>query len=292
MSHRPISRAGFTLVELLAVILILSILLAVLVPNLFSSSEAVAASNTRAFLAQVAAEVDSFERDTGDFLPSRFSKDLDPRPSETNMGIEMMVISIMPADGSYRGERERYDDRLINTDGDDTKRSLTRFTSAEVFEPKDSWDNPIAYLHRRDYERGGEYITFVTDEDERVEQRVTAWINTQTGDLNKPDTFQLISAGSDGIFGTEDDITNFDRSGMTLARTHPMRRPAGDGPRGGFTTGVVLMVVMLIMGLVLGAGIGARVLRPRLERARGLVANALRQARNEAVAHRAPARGL
>ena len=57
MSHRPISRAGFTLVELLAVILILSILLAVLVPNLFSSSEAVAASNTRAFLAQVAAEV-------------------------------------------------------------------------------------------------------------------------------------------------------------------------------------------------------------------------------------------
>lgn len=211
MSHPPISRAGFTLVELLAVILILSILLAVLVPNLFSSSEAVAASNTRAFLAQVAAEVDSFERDTGDFPPSRFSKDLDPRPSETNMGIEMMVISIMPADGSYRANAS-YDDRLINTDGDDTKRSLTRFTSAEVFELKDSWDNPIAYLHRRDYERGGEYITFVTDEDEWVEQRVTAWINTQTGDPYRPDTFQLISAGSDGIFGTEDDITNFDRS--------------------------------------------------------------------------------
>ena len=51
-----------------------------------------------------------------------------------------------------------------------------------------------------------------TDEDEWVEQRVTAWINTQTGDPYRPDTFQLISAGSDGIFGTEDDITNFDRS--------------------------------------------------------------------------------
>ncbi|MEE2941172.1 MAG: prepilin-type N-terminal cleavage/methylation domain-containing protein [Planctomycetota bacterium] len=211
MSHRSISRAGFTLVELLAVVLILSILLAVLVPNLFSSSETVAASNTRAFLGQLAAEVDSFERGTGDFPPSRFTKELDPRPSETNMGIEMMVISIMPADGSYRANAS-YDDRLVNTDGDDTKRSLTRFTSAEVFELKDSWDNPIAYLHRRDYERGGEYMAFVAEEDEWVEQRVTALINTQTGDPYRPDTFQLISAGSDGIFGTEDDITNFDRS--------------------------------------------------------------------------------
>ncbi|MEC8495812.1 MAG: prepilin-type N-terminal cleavage/methylation domain-containing protein [Planctomycetota bacterium] len=211
MSHRPNSRAGFTLVELLAVILILSILLAVLVPNLFSSSEAVAASNTRAFLGQLAAEVDSFERETGDFPPSRFTKELDPRPSETNMGIEMMVISIMPADESYRANAS-YDDRLVNTDGDDTKRSLTRFTSAEVFELKDSWDNPIAYLHRRDYQRGGEYMAFVADEEEWVEQRVTALINTQTGDPYRPDKFQLISAGSDGIFGTEDDITNFDRS--------------------------------------------------------------------------------
>lgn len=209
--HTAGRRAGFTLVELLAVILILSILLAVLVPNLFSSSEAVAASNTRAFLGQLSAEVDSFERESGDFPSSRFSKDLDPRPSETNMGIEMMIISLMPADGSYRANAS-YDDQLINTDGDDTKRSLTRFTNSEVFELKDAWDNPIAYLHRRDYERGGEYMAFVTDEDEWVEQRVTAWLNPTTGDPYRPDTFQLISAGSDGIYGTEDDITNFDRS--------------------------------------------------------------------------------
>ena len=77
---------------------------------------------------------------------------------------------------------------------------------------------------------------------------------------------------------------------MTLARTSLMRCPAGDGPRGGFTI-MELMVVMLIMGLVLGAGIGAFAsFDPGSSAARGLVANALRQARNEAVAHRAPAR--
>ena len=252
MSHPPISRAGFTLVELLAVILILSILLAVLVPNLFSSSEAVAASNTRVPRTG-GAEVDSFERDTGT-SPSRFSKDLDPRPSETNMGIEMMVISIMPADGSYRANAS-YDDRLINTDGDDTKRSLTRFTSAEVFELKDSWDNPIAYLHRRDYERGGEYITFVTDEDEWVEQRVTAWINTQTGDPYRPDTFQLISAGSDGSSGprtTSRTSTGANDPGADESDA----LPGGDGP-GAASRSWSSAVVMLIMGLVLGAGIGA-----------------------------------
>lgn len=77
---------------------------------------------------------------------------------------------------------------------------------------------------------------------------------------------------------------------MSLARTSPMRRPSGEGPLGGFTI-MELMVVMLIMGLVLGAGIGAFAsFDPGSSAARGLVANALRQARNEAVAHRAPAR--
>lgn len=201
-------RAGFTLVELLAVMLILSILLGVLVPNLFSGGEAVGASSTRAFLSQLSAEIDAFENKTGDYPRSVFPKDLDPRPTTVNMGIEMLVISLMPADTSYRCATN-YDDRLINTDGDDTKRSLTKFTSSEVFELKDHWDNPIAYLHRRSYAKGGDYMSYSADEDEWVQQRVSAAINPATGDPFRPDSFQLISAGSDGIFGTEDDIGNF-----------------------------------------------------------------------------------
>lgn len=201
-------RAGFTLVELLAVMLILSILLAVLVPNLFSGGEAVGTSSTRAFLSQLSAEIDAYENKMGDYPRSVFAKDLDPKPTTVNMGIEMLVIALMPADTSYR-TATNYDDRLINTDGDDTKRSLTRFTNSEAFELKDHWDNPIAYLHRRSYAKGGVYRTYSSDEGDWVEQRVTGAINPATGDPFRPDSFQLISAGSDGVFGTEDDIGNF-----------------------------------------------------------------------------------
>lgn len=202
-------RAGFTLIELVAVMLILSLLMAFLLPNLFSGGEAVGSNATRAFLQQLSAEIDAFERETGELPPSTFPADLDPKPTTVNMGIEMLLIALMPADGSYRSSAD-YDERLINTDGDDTKRSHTRFSSSEVFELRDHWDNPIAYLHRRSYEKGCAYMAYIRDEAEFVEQRVTAAINPKTGDPYRSQSFQLISAGSDGVFGTEDDLGNFD----------------------------------------------------------------------------------
>ncbi|MBT5100445.1 MAG: hypothetical protein HOM77_00855, partial [Planctomycetes bacterium] len=40
------------------------------------------------------------------------------------------------------------------------------------------------------------------------EQFVDALRNETTGDWQQPNRFQLISAGMDGFFGTEDDITH------------------------------------------------------------------------------------
>lgn len=78
---------------------------------------------------------------------------------------------------------------------------------------------------------------------------------------------------------------------MRRERTRLASRAPGQGPRAAGFTIMELMVVMVIMGLVVGAGIGAFAsFDPGSSAARGLVANALRQARNEAVAHRAPAR--
>ncbi|MEZ6016817.1 MAG: prepilin-type N-terminal cleavage/methylation domain-containing protein [Planctomycetota bacterium] len=204
------ARAGFTLIEVLAVILIIAILSAFLVTRLTGAREAVETENTRGFIAQLAAAIEEYEGERNDYPRSTFPKDLDPRPTRTNMGAEMLVISLYPADGSWRG-LELPDDRLVNTDEDDTKRSLTRFPSAEVFEFADDWGNPIAYLHRRDYEQAADYVTFDQKTGESVESPVMGIKNPVTGDFYNPGKFQLLSAGADGLFGTEDDIGNFRR---------------------------------------------------------------------------------
>jgi len=200
--------AGFTLIEMMAVILILTILVAFLVVRLAGADDTVRQQNTRAFIAQIEASIEEYSQERGDFPPSTFPKDLDPRPSRTNMGAEMLVISLFPADGSWRG-LALPEDRLVNTDGDDTKRSLTKFPNSTVFEIADDWGNPIVYLHRRDYETGADYVTLDGTTGESLEARVVGATNSVTGAPYNDARFQLVSAGPDGQFGTEDDIGNF-----------------------------------------------------------------------------------
>lgn len=205
------TRGGFTLIEVLAVVLIIALLAAFLVARLGGAEEAVRASNTRGFIEQLAAAVEEYEGDRNDYPRSTFPSDLDPRPSRTNMGAEMLVISFFPADGSWAGPALP-DDRLTNSDGDDTKRSLTKFPSSEAFEFADDWGNPIVYLHRRDYEEGASYVTVDGESGETLEMRVTGVKNPVTGDYYNSGKFQLLSAGEDGRFGTEDDLGNFTRA--------------------------------------------------------------------------------
>jgi prepilin-type N-terminal cleavage/methylation domain-containing protein len=57
----PIRRGGFTLIEVLAVVLIIAILAAFLVTRLGGAEEAVKASNTRGFIAQLSAAIEVYE---------------------------------------------------------------------------------------------------------------------------------------------------------------------------------------------------------------------------------------
>ncbi len=201
-------RAGFTLIELLAVMLILGILVTFLMRSGMSGTRTVQMQKTEAFLQEVGAIAADYESEFGDYPPSTFASDLDPRPSRTNEGIESLVITLWRDGQDWQG-REIDDANLGNSDGDSTRKSLTTYSSGNAFEIVDIWENPLAYIHRRDYKKEFTYITW-DETGAEVENRVKALLSPKTGDPYRKRSFQLISAGIDGIFGTEDDIANFE----------------------------------------------------------------------------------
>jgi prepilin-type N-terminal cleavage/methylation domain-containing protein len=209
MQHSPRTPArGFTLVEMLAVLFIIAILMTFLVTTMLGGTETIKSKNTRIFIDQVSTAISDFEVENGRYPPSTFPQELDPKPSVINEGIELLVISLWPKEGGY--EAQPVDSvRLGNTDGDDTRTSHTTFTSAAAFELIDDWGNPLAYIYRRDYDKTQVYLTIDSDTAEEVENQVKAVVDPKTGDPFNKRSYQLISAGPDGLFHTKDDVANF-----------------------------------------------------------------------------------
>ena len=103
-------------------------------------------------------------------------------------------------------------DQLTNTDQDASPRQLSDFPTRDLLELVDDWQNPVAYIHRRDYESEPQsYVTMDPDTGLEVISQASAYKNSTNGRFYRHTGFQLISAGSDGRFGTPDDITTFDR---------------------------------------------------------------------------------
>ena len=211
MSRTP-SRAGFSLIELLAVIFILGILTAVLVSQLSDSEAAVRVSETRGELEQLEAALETYYNDKGDYPPSRFTPKQQVANDGENVGVEALVVALWSEGYEAAGLLGEQAEKLVNTDYDQSAQGLTDFATRDLLELADSWENPIAYLHKNDYDTPNRvYVTLdpVTGEEQRTTP--TAFRNPTTGRYYNNASFQLISAGPDALFGTEDDITNFDR---------------------------------------------------------------------------------
>jgi prepilin-type N-terminal cleavage/methylation domain-containing protein len=208
MVKRPSGRrAGFTLIELMAVIVILGILMTFLISTLVSSMKVAEQLATEGYLQQIATAVANYEAEMGDYPPSAWKNEWGPVPNKTNLGGECLCLSLWSEEYGGCGLSE---DKLINIDEDQGKKNLTTHVNRDLFELKDAWDNPIAYFHRRDYGREDMYWTMDGETGESLESTVKAMTNPVTGNARNPRKFQLISAGEDGLFGTEDDLGNFE----------------------------------------------------------------------------------
>jgi len=203
--HATQSRAGFSLIELLAVMVILSILMTFLAFRLGALGGAAKQETTRSFLQQVALAANTYETEMGDYPTSSWKADWGPTPNKQNLGGEALCVQLWSKDYGGSGIS---DDKLINMDGDEAKKSLTTHGNNDLFELRDAWDNPIAYFHRQDYNREDVYLT-LDEEDSLDTSLVKAVKNPKTGNYFNPRSYQLISAGEDGLFGTKDDLYNF-----------------------------------------------------------------------------------
>ncbi len=202
------ARAGFTLTEIMAVIVILGILSAFLYQALGSSNEVVKAKLTRARLAEIETVVLGYERRFGDFPPSELPAADGGIPNDLNRGIEALVASLW-SQGYEAGGGISSDD-LVNFDGDRSTKALTDLPDRQLFELVDAWDNPLAYFRSDAYGREHAYLVIDAEQNAEVQSIARAVKNPTTGRWFQHGRFQLLSAGEDGSFGTEDDVANFD----------------------------------------------------------------------------------
>lgn len=201
------ARAGFTLIEIMAVILILGILMWVLLPRLLGTAETARLQLTRARITTIESAItNEYQAHFGDFPPSSWPDTFGAAPNATNVGAEVLVQSLWSRD---YGGTSLPDDMFCNVDEDDLKKPVSRLPALALLEFKDAWDNPIAYIHRRDYEKQLAYITHDSETGEAVESNITGQRSGQTKAFHSMNKFQLISAGADGRFGTDDDIGNW-----------------------------------------------------------------------------------
>jgi prepilin-type N-terminal cleavage/methylation domain-containing protein len=204
----PRARAGFTLVELMAVMVIVGILMAFLLPILLTTEETARIKTTRAKLANIASVCDEYERERGAYPPSRFTAEWGAPPNDVNVGVESLVLALWSRNFEAGGRLVA--DELANTDGDRSAGAASDLPTSELLEFVDDWGNPVAYIASADYAADQRYFT-IDEEGVAGESLVRAVKNATTGRFVAHAKFQLVSAGPDGSFGTEDDIVHPDK---------------------------------------------------------------------------------
>jgi prepilin-type N-terminal cleavage/methylation domain-containing protein len=194
---------GFTLLELMIVMVVIGILSAAFIAFGGNSLEKGKIKAAKANLYSLSAMIESYRSIEGeypsDYLPSGLAANTHNNRSEA-------LFLALFAQG-YTGQQPSQD-WLVNTDGDEASRNTTILGTRELFEIGDEWGNPIVYFDSLHYNDRQQTIVWA-GEAVIEEQEAEPVQNDKTKTFAKPNSFQLISAGPDGLFGTDDDIHSF-----------------------------------------------------------------------------------
>lgn len=197
---RPNAR-GFTLLELMIVMVIVGVLMTYLLfsgGSLFGDAKE---KDARVRIASLASALVAYQTAEGEFPNDRLRSEV--AVNQVNACSEALFLAFF--DPGYTGLQPDQD-WLVNTDGDESRKAMTSLPTRELFEIGDPWGNPILYFESLHY--GDEVEVLAGPEEEYEQQRGSALRHPTTGDWRQAGRFQLISAGEDGKFGTDDDIDN------------------------------------------------------------------------------------
>jgi prepilin-type N-terminal cleavage/methylation domain-containing protein len=202
-TRRPRASA-FTLIELLAVLVIISILAWVLVRNVTGATDMMMVETTRTTAQQMTMAIAQYVDDQGQAPRATFPTEAGTPPNTENVGAECLYLALCAKSGPGFG---KFEEHFSNTDEDQLSKRLEGFEKPTLFELCDAWGNPYAYFSRQDYGRDDTYVTIHPETGETITSVARAIKNEQTGLFFEPTGFQIISAGEDAEFGTGDDIT-------------------------------------------------------------------------------------
>jgi len=203
----PAGDAGFTLVEILAVLAILSLLMTMAIYGFGKQREHARVVRTKGTMEELEMLITRYEASKGDAPPDSLAKLKIRADNDANEGAEALYAALH--DKSFPQGTSIDEEKLVNSDGDSTASAYHRNGITLLFEVADGWGNPIAYLRPTSYGKQFRYVMAECDDPADSEQVVSSHKSAVTGVWANPDTFQLVSAGADRRFGTEDDVTNF-----------------------------------------------------------------------------------
>ena len=201
---------GFTLVEMLVVIVIIAILTGLVTIGISAAMASSRASATETMLAAMAGACSQYAQRWGDFPPSTVDDMGGRAPNDTNNGVEALVAGLSSEKRGGVLWRPNGEEQYSNADNDslsgDEKKIGWYFGDGKLREVTDYFGNVITYLNHRDYAkpRAGVIKYKLVKDGETVTLKAEKSAATST--YVNAGRFQIRSAGRDGKLDTSDDI--------------------------------------------------------------------------------------
>lgn len=200
--------AGFTLIEILAVLAILGLLMSMAIYFFGSQKEQGYKARTVAIMEELKIAITRYQTKNGSPPFDSLAKLKIRADNDGNEGAEALYAALH--NKNFPEGASLLEEVLGNSDNDSTATSYHRNDVTFLLEAKDGWDNPIAYITAPSYGKQFRYVmSQLPDDSQDADQVVSSRKSTVTGVWANPDSYQLISAGTDRRFGTDDDVTNF-----------------------------------------------------------------------------------